>query len=104
MSGSFWRQAARRVIESALDEAREAGLDGIATLKLIDSRYPFGGRECHPYAMWLKERRIAIDRERLPGAVTVVRGALPAYSCRFCRDAGCLVCASSRQPAGEGRG
>ncbi|MEI8307135.1 MAG: hypothetical protein WCF99_08720 [Chloroflexales bacterium] len=54
---SNWYARARGVIILALAEAKERGLDDAATLRLVDSRYPFGVRENHPYTMWLKARR-----------------------------------------------
>lgn len=54
---SRWRTHAEHVISQALAEAAEQGLDDAATLRLVDSRYPFGMREYHPYQMWLKVRR-----------------------------------------------
>lgn len=52
-----WRTIARRVILKALEDAKAQGLDPKATLALVDSRYPFGVRDYHPYKMWLSERR-----------------------------------------------
>jgi hypothetical protein len=57
MAHETWREIARRVILKALDDARDQDLDAAATLKLVDSRYPFGPRANHPYAMWLSERK-----------------------------------------------
>jgi len=52
-----WYAHARGVIILAMAEAKERGMDDAATLRLVDSRYPFGVRENHPYTMWLKARR-----------------------------------------------
>lgn len=54
---SRWRDHAEHVIRKALAEAEAQGLDEASTLALVDSRYPFGVREYHPYQMWLKVRR-----------------------------------------------
>lgn len=85
---SDWRLHARWVISQAVAEGLSQGLDAKALLKLIDSRYPFGSREMHPYAMWLKERRLAI--ETIPALSGVGPQRPPA--CKFCLDAGCIVC------------
>jgi hypothetical protein len=54
---SYWRDRAEQAIRTALAEAEAQGLDDKATVALVDSRYPFGKRERHPYQMWLKARR-----------------------------------------------
>lgn len=59
-----WKNHARSVIVNALSEAKEQGLDDAATLRLVDSRYPFGPRECHPYKMWLAARRELVPSVR----------------------------------------
>lgn len=53
---STWRTHAEAVIRQALADAAEQGLDEAATVRLVDSRYPFGMRKYHPYTMWLKVR------------------------------------------------
>lgn len=58
---SNWRKLAREAIDKA-----HAGLDRDTALKdrkaAIDAVYPFGERQYHPYKMWLKERKIYLDR------------------------------------------
>jgi hypothetical protein len=63
---STWRTHAEAVIKQALADAAEQGLDDAATVRLVDSRYPFGMREYHPYQMWLKVRRelVPVVREK----------------------------------------
>lgn len=76
-SKSHWRELARQAIhealarhESELADALKAGQwddDGIVTPEYkyielaIRDAYPFGMREYHPYQMWLKEQRAALD-------------------------------------------
>lgn len=58
---SNWRKLAREAIDKA-----HASLEQNAVLKerkaAIDAVYPFGERQYHPYKMWLKERKIYLDR------------------------------------------
>lgn len=86
MTNSNWRLHARKVIDDAMDEAKAQGLDSAAALKLIDSRYPFGERAMHPYQMWLSERRTAMQR------LGIVLASGTEYTCKFCKDRGCIVC------------
>lgn len=100
MTNSNWRLHARQVIHQAIQDAMQQGLDADATLKLIDSRYPFGARQMHPYQMWLIERKIA--RQRIGKAM-----GKAGFDCRFCQDAGCVVCGAKAgtvpvQAGGEG--
>ena len=52
-----WKDHARTVILAAIAEATAQGLSNEATVKLVDSRYPFGERKHHPYKQWLAARR-----------------------------------------------
>ena len=54
---SRWEEHAAAVIRRVMAEAAAAGLDAEATRRLVDAAYPFGARENHPYAMWLRARR-----------------------------------------------
>jgi hypothetical protein len=94
MAGSPWRASARKVIEQAIADASAEGLDAEATLKLIDSRYPFGFRDLWPYQMWLKERKIARQRLGLLPSAPV-----PSHGCKFCQDQGCLICDAEKGEA-----
>ena len=76
MAHETWREVARRVIMKALDDAHGQGLDAAATLKLVDSRYPFGPRSNHPYAVWLSERKRLVTHPAPPAARAVFGGAI----------------------------
>ena len=61
-----WREEAQAVIREALAEADARKLDRAATIKLVDSRYPFGERKRHPYKAWLKVRRELVTKPPRP--------------------------------------
>ena len=60
-----WRDAAKYVIQQALQEVEAQGLDVEATKKYVNSKYPFGARSHHPYKIWLSEMRAMFN----PGKV-----------------------------------
>lgn len=62
---SMWRNQSRKVILAALDSGRAAGLEGNVLVKHVDAQYPFGLRECHPYKIWLDERKVQLRRAGL---------------------------------------
>lgn len=64
-----WREAAVSVIQKALTDAQTQGLNEAETLKLVDSRYPFGQRAMHPYKVWLKVRRDLVTKPKTPANV-----------------------------------
>jgi hypothetical protein len=74
-----WRDAARGVILKALEDARAAGLEPAATLALVDSRYPFGVRDYHPYKMWLSERKRLLTSPQTAQDQAVARGGRPVF-------------------------
>jgi hypothetical protein len=43
------------LIEGALAEGREAGLEGKGLERFVSARYPWGPRVNHPYQIWLDE-------------------------------------------------
>lgn len=51
-----WLEQARFVISRAISEGVDAKEDIAAIRKRVDSAYPFGERQYHPYKMWLKAR------------------------------------------------
>ena len=57
MAQRTWRDAAKRTIQKALQEAESQGLDAEATHKYVNAAYPFGEREYHPYKIWLSEMK-----------------------------------------------
>ncbi len=57
---SPWRAKARSVIERALKEGGEMGLEGRSLVKYIDMQYPFDVRKNHPYQIWLNERSLLV--------------------------------------------
>ncbi|MEI8165023.1 MAG: hypothetical protein WCG26_01555 [Chloroflexales bacterium] len=64
MANLSWRDKAARVIAQALADAAAQDLDEAATLRLVDSRYPFGERAHHPYTQWLAARRALVPSVR----------------------------------------
>lgn len=64
MSKNYWYQRSAVVIQDALTEAKQRGLDDKETWKLVDSRYPFGERTHWPYKQWLKARKEAKGGQR----------------------------------------
>lgn len=57
-----WKQRAVDVIQQALADAKTQNLNEADTLKLVDSRYPFGNRAMHPYKVWLAVRRELVTK------------------------------------------
>ena len=55
MAQRTWRDAAKPVIQKALQEAEAQGLDAEATHKYVNAAYPFGQRAYHPYKILLSE-------------------------------------------------
>lgn len=55
MTTATWRDAARAVIQKALQEAEAQGLDAEATKHYVNAAYPFRQRAYHPYKFWLSE-------------------------------------------------
>lgn len=54
------------------------------TLKLIDSRYPFGERKCWPYRVWLEVRRDLVTQ---PSATALGLSSTPDAVKNFWIDA-----------------
>jgi len=52
---SHWRTTSMRVIFTALESGRAAGLEGNALEQHVSAAYPFGERAMHPYKIWLHE-------------------------------------------------
>lgn len=84
---SWWRSHAEQVIRQALADAQAQGLDEVATLTLVDSRYPFGIREYHPYQMWLKVRRELVPSLRAKQAEKI-RAKAPKLRNAWLEDSG----------------
>ena len=56
-----WRDAAKAVIQQALEEAKSQCLSPEEMKKYVSSKYPFGARAYHPYKIWLSEMKAAFD-------------------------------------------
>lgn len=72
-SRSRWYQHAAAVIRRVLAEAEAQGLTPDQARRLVDAAYPFGVRENHPYAMWLRARRDLLARGDAPDAQAEAR-------------------------------
>lgn len=66
MKTRSWRLHARKVILSALESGRLAGLEGKALEKHVSDAYPFGERSMHPYKIWLNEFSLLVKGQRKP--------------------------------------
>lgn len=56
-TSGYWRERAEQHIDALLKECWEQGLQGEAIVQYVDSHYPFGPRDYHPYQVWLRVRR-----------------------------------------------
>ena len=66
MAQRTWRDEAKAAIKKALREAEAQGLDAEATRAYVNSKYPFGAREYHPYKMWLSEMKATFNPKPNP--------------------------------------
>lgn len=54
-----WADRARQVIGKVMQA--NPGVEGAELKKLLSAAYPFGERAYHPYKMWLKEVKKAVE-------------------------------------------
>lgn len=114
---SRWRLEARRVITAVLD-ALPVTASRKDAARAIRVAYPFGEMECHPYKMWLIERRLALEdrfsskaKAKLMSVVPTIAYALRpdwlgrtprlwlGVACDWCRkwhSTGCISCLRHR--------
>lgn len=57
-----WAWSAQRVIDPIFTQAKREGWTKEQFEKEIYDAYPFGEREMFPYKMWLKVRKLYMDR------------------------------------------
>lgn len=73
MMARNWRQEARQVILSVMDECNGADVDAAGMRKLANMRYPFGIRKYTPYKIWLEELSTLIPKEQTPATKERIR-------------------------------
>lgn len=93
-----WREKARNCIVAAIEKAIDQELDIKQT---IDNAYPFYKRNHYPYAVWLSERKKAL--EDLKSYHRKNATDLTRFACLYCRDreGGCLLCMKRRPKEGD---
>lgn len=59
MSYQSWADAAREVIQAEM--AKHPHLKGKELKAILSKAYPFGERQYHPYKVWLREVKRAVE-------------------------------------------
>ncbi|WP_278914120.1 hypothetical protein [Deinococcus wulumuqiensis] len=76
---SCWAERAGAVIWPIVSAGEKAGTPPRDILKQIDSAYPFGPRDYHPYKVWLSVRREAQKRLGLTTQPRLPRDSGPLF-------------------------
>jgi hypothetical protein len=63
MMTSRWRRVATPIIKRVIAENLASGGDEETLAKALQTAYPFGLKECHPYKIWRDEIRRQLGKE-----------------------------------------
>lgn len=102
MARSEWYARASARIEQVLalysnSDLGALGEDGVR--RVLRKSYPFGSRKNHPYKMWCKAVRDALERlflPKRPADAELILAHPQGVYCSWCESGGCLMCSEAR--------